>query len=449
MSFNPFDKPIGEKLEESDLEQLVARKVSEGFFIEFKRELPKDRQKIGNSIASFANTYGGWYIVGVETDGHNVASSITGFSQTDGQHDPIAVITETLKTAVDPTPLFHSQVINLGSGRLVAAVFVSAGQATPFITRDGRIYRRTHDSSAPLPETSRHALDELIARGRKEVEAFRRFASDDRGIEEKFDRHARVSVYISPSPHGVIRKQDFTLAESVAALLEDSRKSQLLGEPFDGIKANVPLDTALIRQQSILLRQVHRGGEPFYGLSIELDVFGRCRITLPLRPVLKKPEEYEQIRTAACRDALLGRLLDDVSDDDQPLDKLSFFDISHTWLALTTLTAFYLRWLEAPPAIAGFDIAVEALAVGQHVPFCDDSKWAEHVKLYGLPVTLGFRSRVPEFAEQGWFVGAQKMLWGQVCSLVGRAFGLPTELMTDVVPQAIFNSPPPSEAQRD
>jgi len=61
--FDPFDKPI-DSLREEDLQTLVTRQVAEGLYVEYKREFPNRNEKIGWSLASFANTHGGWYLVG-------------------------------------------------------------------------------------------------------------------------------------------------------------------------------------------------------------------------------------------------------------------------------------------------------------------------------------------------------------------------------------------------
>ena len=49
-----------------ELRSLVER--GEGLEIEFKRGLPR-RENVGRSLAAFANTRGGWFLVGVEDDG--------------------------------------------------------------------------------------------------------------------------------------------------------------------------------------------------------------------------------------------------------------------------------------------------------------------------------------------------------------------------------------------
>src|SRR5438876_12398434 len=97
--YNPFEKPI-DQLGEGDLATLISNEVAEGYYVEYK-STPPSKTKIGHSIASFANTYGGWYIIGVRSDANNVASATDGFARSE-LPDPIATIRDVLKTHVDP-----------------------------------------------------------------------------------------------------------------------------------------------------------------------------------------------------------------------------------------------------------------------------------------------------------------------------------------------------------
>ena len=164
VTYTPFSKDPTERLEEADLTTLVTQSVAEGYYVEYKRELPA-APKIAKSIAAFANTYGGWYLVGVKTDQHNVAISIDGFLSEES-HDPIAVIRDAVRHHIDPVPLLFPQVVPLSGNRLACVVYVPGNQATPYVTKDGRIYRRTSDASEPVAENNRYALDELVERGR-------------------------------------------------------------------------------------------------------------------------------------------------------------------------------------------------------------------------------------------------------------------------------------------
>ena len=62
--FRPFGaKPLSE-VDRNALEQLVSDGIEEGLFVEYKREWVS--HKVARAVASFANTYGGTLIVGIE-----------------------------------------------------------------------------------------------------------------------------------------------------------------------------------------------------------------------------------------------------------------------------------------------------------------------------------------------------------------------------------------------
>lgn len=77
MQFNPFGKPFEEITTVEDLKSLTREKVTEGWHVEYKSGMPSN-ESIAKSIASFANSRSGWFIVGVETDDKLSAKNICG-----------------------------------------------------------------------------------------------------------------------------------------------------------------------------------------------------------------------------------------------------------------------------------------------------------------------------------------------------------------------------------
>lgn len=218
MPYNPFDKPIGSPLTKEDLQRLVEREVGENYFVEYKSLLPS-KTKIAHSIASFANTYGGWYIVGVKTDPHNIAKEICGFSLKESP-DPISKVRDIIKTHLDPIPIFHPQVVTLEEDKVVLLIHLPGDQETPFVAKDGRIYRRNHDSSDPVAETSRYTIDRLVDAGRDFAKRFERFCSDGRTFTEAEERQGWVNLYLSPSPLGTVEKSGWLLDTEIERLLQ-------------------------------------------------------------------------------------------------------------------------------------------------------------------------------------------------------------------------------------
>lgn len=253
MPFSPFQKSFREPLTPEDLYVLVANSVSEGYFVEYKVMLPTSH-KIAKSIASFANTYGGWYIVGVTTDGHNVAQRVPGFSL-DDCHDPIATLRDSIRSGIDPVPVFFPQVVALAPKRAVLVVYVPGEQDTPFLTKDGCIYRRVSDRSDPMPEAQRSAIDRLVEQGRDRVRAFQQFCQDPRTFSQGEAATPWVNIFLSPYPLGMLDKVEVASQDGLERLLKRSREAIPL-VTADGketpLLGNIPFQQGMAMANSLI-----------------------------------------------------------------------------------------------------------------------------------------------------------------------------------------------------
>lgn len=109
MSFNPFNKNIHE-LEYDDLKSLIENEVSEGWTLEYKQEIVKSKD-IAKSIASFANSEGGWYIVGIkEKENTSTAGEIIDLDL-EITKKPDNTINTAIKSNVKPIPTFEIKLL--------------------------------------------------------------------------------------------------------------------------------------------------------------------------------------------------------------------------------------------------------------------------------------------------------------------------------------------------
>ena len=283
MPYNPFPRPFFENLTPEDLQLLVTNEVAEGYFVEYKQTFPKNL-KIARSIASFANTNGGWYIVGVLEDGHQ-ATCICGF-ETSQYSDPIGKVREVVKSNIDPVPLFYPQVVRIDDAKAVLAVYVPGNQETPFITLDGRVYRRIADSSDPIMSTDRAALDRLIDQGSHATQSFIKFCTDERTFCEAESNLAWLQVYISPRLLQAPQPLKFDTTTSwLSALLSSSRTPVPIPLPTVEASATgiLPLNLAQPTGQSVILRQVNTGMNSMNSMEIEIFYDGRAKLLIPLQ----------------------------------------------------------------------------------------------------------------------------------------------------------------------
>jgi predicted HTH transcriptional regulator len=104
-----------EDFSELTIEELRQERVPEGWFYEYKSAPPKDG--FGKSVAAFANTDGGWLIVGVEAEKtQNIITAIPGLPLTQLRQD---AFTNQVLATVQPRPLFRTRIVTLANGNAV------------------------------------------------------------------------------------------------------------------------------------------------------------------------------------------------------------------------------------------------------------------------------------------------------------------------------------------
>jgi Putative DNA-binding domain len=140
-------------LDEPALERLAAH--GEDLFVERKQAIPSDG--IGRTVAAFANSLGGWLLLGVADNGTPV-----GFNPP-GRADPQAYIGQLLAAEVDPLPPYLAAVRRIkGTAIVVVRVFESAD--TPHLLRTtGALVIRTPKGTEAV--TDQRLLLELARRG--------------------------------------------------------------------------------------------------------------------------------------------------------------------------------------------------------------------------------------------------------------------------------------------
>jgi hypothetical protein len=428
MSYNPFDKPIQE-LEASDLDKLIDDEVTEGYWVEYKSEFQSNK-KIAKSIASFANTYGGWYFVGVEADKEkNVATDICGFSLT-SVPDPIAKVRDIIKSHIDPVPVFHLQLVRLEKDKAVLVAHVPDNQETPFITRDGRIYRRLGDSSEPVPENNRYAVDRLVGNGREIAKRFERFCQDERTFCQAEEDQGWVNVFLSPYPLGTIERLDILLSHEGIEKLIQLSQSPIKIYVEDGTEfgeGNFPLNSGQLAFRSVILRQVKPCNAAFNSLTIELFMDGRAKFFVPLQyvPIFS---DHEKLNSPIVKQVLAEIWR---TDPEHNTLSLRFFDIVNLWWIVTHLLNYYQEWLGKEALSAKLLASITMEGVWRSVPFCDADQWGEHVQRFGLPVLNKDTLRFP---EPRLVVKGTDPLWITICPIIGMGFGLPVNFFSlDVI----------------
>lgn len=198
--FNPFTKPFDE-INSEDL--AVLQNVPEGWYVEYKREVP-NASSIAKSVTAFANTYGGWLFYGIEelSKENSVAGSYPGITLSDADA-ALQRVRQAVTSHAQPQPFFRTKILfgpvpslGLQEDRCIILIQVPWGPAAPFIHKSGMIYRRVGDGSEPRPENDRYALDQLWKRSDAVTDKYRGWIEEDLETSEAEEALPFMRIFI-------------------------------------------------------------------------------------------------------------------------------------------------------------------------------------------------------------------------------------------------------------
>ena len=157
--YSPFTDRKGnqlglDKIRFAHLPQL--REVDEGYKVEYKSGLDESvKRKIPAIVTSFANSEGGWLLIGVDNDTHGVVC----IPKKRADYDQI--ISQILSAHVNPIPAFSSKFLKNPKNNKegVLAVLIDEGKFPPYVA-DGTVYVRNGSSKEPI-KSERATIDRL------------------------------------------------------------------------------------------------------------------------------------------------------------------------------------------------------------------------------------------------------------------------------------------------
>lgn len=377
-SFFPFQRPLRD-LQVSDL--TVLKDVSEGWYVEYKRECGGTRVA-AKSLSSFANSYGGWLFYGIEesTDGQHRAGKFTGILR-EHVEEVVKWLQQGSSIHVSPSPYYEHRVLygpddtlQLPEGRGIIVVHIPMGNNAPYLHSTGRFYRRVADASDPVHETDRHFLDLLWQRGKSQRDRFKeRISGAVPGSYGPSDvMQPRITLFFFPDPWGEQAINSRISFEEFASVMR-APDMELPGVPFDNIQSSSKGFIARQRKNS------HPGGPT---LEWEYGYDCSSRITVPLSyfaiPGLSVSDlgGYESVRPffKHCYE--------------KNLSELPILDLSHAFLLLTAVT-YQLRSLLAGDSFPGDQtLYFKARITGcsRKLVFLDLSVFMQFIEEYGVPM---------------------------------------------------------------
>jgi len=431
--FNPFLKKKVADLEVNDLLCLQEKQICEGWYVEYKRDIPKgsnnkfDNIKIAKSISSFANTKGGWIFWGITCENTNFPNAINGIDLQDYRNieDQISQI---INSNVSPKPIYGIKIIALPNGKDVIAIQVDPSPEPPYITSQGIIYQRENNESKPIKD--RYIIEKLNEKTelyRKSIENFSTFdltmSKAQDGANQTF-----LELYLFPTPFGGFQFENFRTSDffnKIAYRFYDNmtialeQEARIVG--VNKATLNLGFNSIYNNGSSIIIRSLLEENIIDKTTTIELFEDGNIKVSIPLNEFqgFNPPRKYDESQ-------VLNYLLDkyspyevkerynvgmfsrNLSDRQPPVkersnsDFFTFFRLIDGADILVKLMIIIRKYKDVLND-NGFDLN-EKIGMRAKLTNCwrkfvffDDIDYLEKIKLFNVPVSPKDEIEMPKF----------------------------------------------------
>lgn len=435
--FNPFEKPI-EQITIADLLSLKEKKVSEGLYIEYKSDFPNST-KISHSMASFANSHGGWYFIGITDDENNVPLDFHGFSLTEHTNAK-EMIRDISRDHIDPVPVIQSNLVKLNEEKGILVVSVEESDETPHICKDGKIYRRNGEGSDPVAENDRYAIDRLYDKSRSFERTIEKFCQNDLAIPKAQEKQGWLEVYVMTYPFRKLLIKDFFEEKNrkkIADLLSGNTD-------FNGhFSAGIRFNTIYSSTNSLIFRGVTPENMLHAGLSYIPYFNGNCKIIIPL--------PYVEIKTAVeTRSTFEEAIYSRINEEYWPFFRIiDGFQLIDTFLVLLAKHIEYLKlngWSDDIIIAYGFE------TTWRNILMLSSDAFIKQIEQNGLPVCQQSEGFFPPNMTRGSLI--EKMPDGNIQLLaefnnIAEYFGIFQETFKDSMRSWIEHLKQKSEQNRN
>jgi hypothetical protein len=385
--YTPFSAKALSELSATDLDTLST--VSEGWYVEYKRQLPNSKA-IAKAISSFANTYGGWLFVGVEESGKsgNVAASCPGILRSE-MDSALQIIRQSAASQLNPTPHFEVQVVHgpnekmqLPEERCVICIQVPQSMLAPHVHSSGVIYRRVSDSSEPQPENDRHQLDLLWTRRDKIHENYRQWIERSPERSEGESRSPYLRILLEADLYGAKGKLWDLSIDDIQEVFNDRSSG-----PVITLENIYPSSRGIVaRQTSSLTSHEQFGFTWIVGRGL------RCEIWLPLS--VHTVDEPHHLFAQLGRYELIERFVKQLEESKAKNSRI--LDLNQVFLLLVSISNMYLKLLAKCGATSeNLHAKVILSEVWRTIPFFDSKVMLDRADRYGVPLCLESEAMVP------------------------------------------------------
>lgn len=381
--YNPFNKTISE-IEYKDLDKLIKNNISEGWFIEYKSSFPKNN-KIANSIASFANSEGGWYIVGIEEkENESSPSEIVGIDIEDNKK-PTDKITNIIKDNITPIPYFESKIVNMSNDKAVLIVQVFEGHDAPYIS-NGSIYIRVGETSKPVAIDDRYQFDKLLNKQENFKNRVNSFMDNEFFFDDNINQpYIEFYIYVN-SPKNILF-EDFYSKEFFEKFKENFNSNVELLEKID-ISVPVIFDNAYSSVNSYILRHIYDNPLLHTGFTLELFKEGHLKLIYPFNIYGNAYSLNNKYETLDYYHAILSKYGND--------KHLQIIDLGEAMTIFQCILAQYKRLLKEYDCDYELNVKYKFNNFNSVTPFVDSKEFMEFIWENKLPINLKSSINIPD-----------------------------------------------------
>lgn len=379
--YNPFNKNISE-IEYEDLEKLIENGVSEGWCMEYKEKFPNNK-KIANSIASFANSEGGWYIVGIkENKNESNPFEIVGFDL-ETNMKPDDKITNVVKGNIDPIPYFENKIVKIDENKVVLVVQVFESHDPPYFS-NGSVYIRVGETSKPVPIDDRYQFEKLLEKKenfRKKVTLF----MDNKFFFDEYYTQPYLEFYVYVNNPKKVLFEDFYSEGFFDNLKENFNTKVQLKDNLE-LSASFNFDNIYASVDSYMLRHVYDNDPLHTGITLELFKKGHLKLIFPFNIYTNYTlnNEYESLISY------------DYFFSEENYEDLRIIDLAESMFAIQTILAQYKRLLEKFDCNYELNIKYKFNNFDSITPFMDSNEYMQFIFENKLPINLKTSIDIPD-----------------------------------------------------
>ncbi len=399
LDYNPFDKELAE-IKRKDLDLLISKKVAEGWYVEFKSDFTSPKG-VGHSIASFANTDGGWYIIGVEANKDtNEVEEIVGF-ELGKSKKPKDTISNIVRDHITPKPFFESKLVKVGEGRGVLVIRIEQGSEPPYITNDGRIYQRVGEQSSPLEIRDRYLLEKLFDRSRESKQRIENFCRNTLVMSkgQKEQNSCFLEIYLFFKPFNSFTFKDF-LQKSFFLNMQKvlNEDVTIFGKDAKSIKGGISFNNIYTSFDSYILRHFQR---PSAGIDVTLtiEIFrnGNAKFLIPFEKLQPGIEGQSHVYEYS---EYIGEFEDLIHYHiPNPQNLLNVVDAYKVFFIVSILFGKYIEFLKGHKIPGSLYLRMRVSNCWRVLLYFDDEAYIHYIKEYGLPICQKESIEVPQFSE--------------------------------------------------